>query len=232
MNAAGRKMEQYISCFDEVAQFETRITGYKNSPVTIQFTDEAERSSFPYLLKSQIESKAISLGGMDWSVYGVGKGFSNSLNMDYKNSHILLTGYNYDQLYKYAEQLEGKLLENPRVEKTEITSSMSRGSNARYEYKLNVDKGLLAAYNLRYSDYTGSLFTQLYSRNLDAFYNQTELEPVVLVSSKNSKYNNWDFYNIPVQTSRGQKKLSQAGDIEKRLSGKSIFKRIRFTRCI
>ncbi|KJF45676.1 efflux RND transporter permease subunit [Draconibacterium sediminis] len=225
LNDAVRKMEQYISLFDEVAQFETRITGYKNSSVTIQFTDEAERSSFPYLLKSQIESKAISLGGMDWSVYGVGKGFSNSLNMDYKNSHILLTGYNYDQLYKYAERLEAKLLENPRVEKTEITSSDSWGSNARYEYKLNVDKELLAAYNLRYSDYTGSLFTQLYSRNLDAFYNQTELQPVVLVSSKNSEYNNWDFYNIPVQTSRGQKKLSQAGDIEKRLSGKSIFKK-------
>jgi len=225
LNDAVRKMEQYISRFEEVAQFETRITGYKNSSLTIQFTDEAEKSSFPYLLKSQIESKAISLGGMDWSVYGVGKGFSNALNLDYKNSHILLTGYNYDQLYKFAEQLETKLLENPRVEKTEITSSQGWRSNARYEYKLNVDKNLLAAYNLRYSDYTGSLFTQLYSRNLDAFYNQTELQPVVLVSSKNSDYNNWDFYNMPVQTSQGQKKLSQAGNIEKRLSGKSIFKK-------
>jgi hypothetical protein len=154
-----------------VAQFETRITGYKSSSVTIQFTDEAERSSFPYLLKSQIESKAISLGGMDWSVYGVGKGFSNSLNMDYKNSHILLTGYNYDQLYKYAEHLEAKLLENPRVEKTEITSSDSWGSNARYEYKLNVDKELLAAYNLRYSDYTGSFITKL-SCNLWFWFHQ------------------------------------------------------------
>ncbi len=225
LNDAVRKMEQYISRFEEVAQFETRITGYKNSSLTIQFTDEAEKSSFPYLLKSQIESKAISLGGMDWSVYGVGKGFSNALNLDYKNSHILLTGYNYDQLYKYAEQLETKLLENPRVEKTEITSSQGWRSNARYEYNLSVDKNMLAAYNLRYSDYTGSLFTQLYSRNLDAFYNQSELQPVVLVSSKNSDYNNWDFYNIPVQTSQGQKKLSQAGNIEKRLSGKSIFKK-------
>lgn len=225
LNEAVRKMEQYISQFDEVKQFETRIAGYKSSSITIQFTDEAEKSSFPFLLKSQVESKAISLGGMDWRIYGVGKGFSNALNMNYKNSHILLTGYNYDQLYKYAEQLEEKLLENPRVEKTEITSSQSWRSNTRYEYNLQVDKNLLANLGLRYSDYTNSLFTQLYSRNLKPFYNQTESQPVVLISSKNAEYNKWDFYNLPVETQKGQKKLSQAGEINKRLMGKTIYKK-------
>ncbi len=225
LNEAVRKMEQYISQFDEVKQFETRITGYKSSSITIQFTDEAEKSSFPFLLKSQVESKAISLGGMDWRIYGVGKGFSNALNMDYKNSHILLTGYNYDQLYKYAEQLEEKLLENPRVEKTEITSSQSWRSNTRYEYNLQVDKNLLANLGLKYSDYTNSLFMQLYSRNLKPFYNQTESQPVVLISSKNTEYNKWDFYNLPVETQKGQKKLSQAGEINKQLMGKTIYKK-------
>ncbi|MFV0378768.1 MAG: hypothetical protein ACK5JD_15860 [Mangrovibacterium sp.] len=131
-------------------QFETRITGYKNSSITIHFTKETENSSFPFLLKSQVEAKVISLGGMDWGVYGVGKGFSNALNMDYKNSHILLTGYNYDQLYKYAELLEQRLLQNPRVNNTEINSSNSWGSTTRYEYKLQVDKDLLALQNLDY----------------------------------------------------------------------------------
>jgi len=225
LNEAVQKMEQYISQFDEVKQFETRITGYKSSAITIQFTDEAEKSSFPFLLKSQVESKAISLGGMDWRIYGVGKGFSNALNMDYKNSHILLTGYNYDQLYKYAEQLEEKLLVNPRVEKTEITSSQSWRSNTRYEYNLQVDKNLLANLGLKYSDYTNSLFTQLYSRNLKPFYNQTESQPVVLISSENTEYNKWDFYNLPVETPKGQKKLSQAGEINKQLMGKTIYKK-------
>jgi multidrug efflux pump subunit AcrB len=224
LNEAVRKMEQYISQFSEVEQFETRITGYKNSSITVQFTKEAENSSFPYLLKSQVESKAISLGGMDWSVTGVGQGFSNALNMDYKNSHILLTGYNYDQLYKYAEQLEERLLQNPRVNNTEINSSGSYNSSARYEYKLQVDKELLALQDLNYYDYTNSLFTQLYNRPLSPFYNDTELQPVVLVSNQNEEYNKWDFYNVPVNTSAGQKKLSQAGEINKLLVGKSIVK--------
>lgn len=225
LNEAVRKMEQYISQFSEVAQFETRITGYKNSSITIQFTREAENSSFPFLLKSQVESKAISLGGMDWSVYGVGKGFSNALNMDYKNSHILLTGYNYNQLYKYAEQLEDNLLTNPRVANTEINSMQSWTSSTRYEYNLQVDKELLALNEINYAGYTGSLFTMLYSRNLQPFYNEDEMQPVVLVSTENQEYNKWDFYNTPVYTPKGQKKLSQAGEINKLLSGKSIVKK-------
>ncbi len=224
LNDAMRKMEQYISQFSEVEQFETRISDYKSSSIVIHFTKEAEKSSFPYMLKSQIESKAISLGGMDWGVYGVGKGFSNALNMDYKNSHILLTGYNYDQLYKYAEQLEQRLLINPRVEKTEINSSGSWNSATRFEYLLNADKELLAVQGLNYYDYTGSLFNQLYNRYQKSYYNENELQPVVLVSNKTGDYNKWAFYNIPVDTREGQKKLSQAGEIIKRLTGKSIVK--------
>ncbi len=225
LNDAVRKMEQYISRFDEIEQFETRITGYKNSSVIVHFTKEAENSSFPFLLKSQMESKAVSLGGMDWGIYGVGKGFSNALNMDYKNSHILLTGYNYNQLYKYAELLQEKLLANPRVSNTEITSSQSWYSATRYEYNLQVEKEQLAIHDISYASYTSALFTQLYSGNLHPWYNENELQPVVLVSSENGDYNKWDFYNMPVNTPRGQKKLSQAGEINKLLTGKSIYKK-------
>lgn len=225
LNEAVRKMEQYISLFDEVEQFETRINSYKSSSITVHFTKEAENSSFPFLLKSQMESKAISLGGMDWGIYGVGKGFSNALNMDYKNSHILLTGYNYNQVYNYAEQLQEKLLTNPRVDNTEITSSQSWYSATRYEYYLQVEKEMLALQDINYANYTASLFTQLYSHNLQPYYNENESQPVVLVSSENEEYNKWDFYNRPVETTKGQQKLSQAGEIDKLLTGKSIYKK-------
>ncbi|MBN2636108.1 MAG: efflux RND transporter permease subunit [Prolixibacteraceae bacterium] len=224
LNDAIRKMEQYISQFSEIEQFETRISGYQSASIIINFTEEAENSSFPYALKSQIESKVNSLGGMDWGVYGVGRGFNNSLNSDYKNNHILLTGYNYDQLYKYAEQLEQKLLENERVERTEINSSGSYNSPTRFEFFLKADKELLAMQNLNLYDYTGSLHNQLYDGNLNAYYNENELQPVKLISTQSDNYNKWAFYNLPVDTRQGQKKLSEAGEITKRLTGKSIIK--------
>ena len=225
LNEAIQKMEQYLSLFSEIKQFETQISSYRYSSITIHFKEEAERSAFPFLLKSNIEKKAISLGGMDWSVYGVGRGFSNALNMDYKNSHILLTGYNYNDLYRYAEILEQKLLKNPRVENTEISSNNNWYSATRYEYFLSVNKQILAYQYLDFSTYVNSLFTQLYSANLKSFYNKKELQDVVLYSSLRTRYNKWDFFNLPVMTSMDQKKLSQAGDIVKKISGKNIYKK-------
>jgi multidrug efflux pump subunit AcrB len=227
LNEAIRKMEQYISQFPEVAQFETHIYSYNNSSIIIRFTEEAEKSSFPYLLKSRIEQKVISLGGMDWGVYGVGRGFSNALSTGYKNQRILLTGYNYDQLYDYAELLIDNLLENERVEEPEITSSQGYGyaSDSRYEYLLKVDKNELAVYGLNYYNYSQSLFTQLYNGHLNPVYKNAEMQPVVLTSIKSDRYNKWNFYHTPVHTLNGQKKLSLAGKIDKALTGKSIYKK-------
>ncbi len=184
LNSAVQKMEQYISQFSEVEQFETNIYSYKNATIYIYFTKEAENSSFPYVLKSQLESKATSLGAMDWGIYGVGQGFNNSLGTDYRNYHILLTGYNYDQLYKYAGQLEQKLLENERVEKTEINSSGSYNASSRMEYFLKTDKEFLAIQNLNLSDYTRSLQNRLYNGGLSSYYNGSELVPVKLISNR------------------------------------------------
>ena len=113
LNEAVRKMENYISKFDEVEMFQTSITGYRNSSITINFKPEYEDGSFPFYLKEELTSKAINLGGLDWHVYGVGRGFSNELYTGYRNSNIILDGYNYDQLYEYAELLRKKLLEHP-----------------------------------------------------------------------------------------------------------------------
>src|SRR5690606_11386261 len=115
LNEAIAKMENFVSRFDEVELFKTSITGYRDSEIAIYFKEEHEWGSFPYYLKSELESKAISLGGLDWAVYGVGRGFSNALYSGFRNSRIQLEGYNYDQLNEYAEFLRAELLQNPRI---------------------------------------------------------------------------------------------------------------------
>jgi multidrug efflux pump subunit AcrB len=225
LNDAVRRMEQYISQFDEVEQFQTNISSHASGMIIIHFKPEAERSAFPYIMKSQLEQQAIMLGGMDWGVWGVGRGFSNALGMDYRNSRILLTGYNYTQLFEYAEQLEAKLLENQRVENTEIASTQSWRGTSRTEFYLQTDRELLAWQGLSFAGYTSSLFGQLYYRNLNPIYTENEMQPVVLLSGLYDEYNRWDFYNQPVATSKGDKKLAEAGSIEKRLAGKTIYKK-------
>ncbi|MEN6456639.1 MAG: efflux RND transporter permease subunit, partial [Prolixibacteraceae bacterium] len=140
LNEAIEKMENFLSRFDEIELFETSVSSYNNSSIRISFKPDAENGSFPYFLKEEITSKAISLGGLDWAVYGVGRGFSNELNTGFKNSRIILEGYNYDQLYGYAELLSKKLSANERVKDIEITGSTGWNSATLYEYYLDFDK--------------------------------------------------------------------------------------------
>src|SRR5690606_4493768 len=90
LNEAVVKMENYLSRFDEVDQFQTSIYSPQSASIVITFKGDAEQSGFPYQLKEQLIMKANSLGAIDWGVYGVGQGFSNALYTGYKNSTILL----------------------------------------------------------------------------------------------------------------------------------------------
>lgn len=76
-----------------------------------------EKTSFPYQLENELIGKLISVGGADWATHGVSeRGFSNSLNLQHRSEHIILTGYNYAQLYRLAENLCDILRENKRVQ--------------------------------------------------------------------------------------------------------------------
>ena len=105
-------MENYIRSFREVEMFETKITSYNNSSISIYFQKGNEFNGFPFKLKNLLESKAISLGGVDWTVSGIGQGFSNAMSTDFKSNRIELEGYNYESLYSYAQELKQQLIKN------------------------------------------------------------------------------------------------------------------------
>lgn len=224
LNDAVVLMENFLSKFDEIELFQTSITAYNNSSITIQFKPEYEFGSFPYFLKEEITSKAISLGGMDWDVYGVGRGFSNSLNTGYKNSRIILEGYNYDQLYRYAEQLKSKLEENERVKEVEITGSTGWNARTLYEYSIGFDSANLGLNEVSVSQFYSFLKDKVYKASLSPVYANNELQPVSLVSDSYGFFNVWDLNNRPVEVGDKQLKLSNFGKISKQKSGNEIHK--------
>lgn len=219
------KMENYIGQFDEVSLFETRINSPKNSSIAIYFKDEFEFGAFPYTLKSMLESKSISLGGLDWSVSGVGRGFSNALGTGYKNNRIEIEGYNYDELYKYAEILKEQLEvnSNGRVKEVEITSG-GWGSNSLNEYFLDFDQEQLAIANVSQNEIYGYLKNQVHSGNVASIINNHELQQVKLVSDNYQKFNVWDLKYTPITIGNKQYKLHQFASIGKRKTGNSIQK--------
>jgi len=225
LNEAIIKMEAYLSRFNEIELFETRISSYRNSSISIYFKEDYEFSGFPYTLKSLLESKAISLGGLDWSVTGVGRGFSNALGTGSKQNRIILEGYNYDKLYGYAEQLQQQLLDssNSRVRDVEITSGGWQ-NNALYEYYLDFDANKLALANVSQTQLYGYLKNQVHSGWLTSIVQNNEFQDVKLVSDKYKKFNVWDLKHTPISIQNKQYKLNQLASIEKKKTGNTIEK--------
>ena len=224
LNEAVVKMENFIGQFNEVELFQTSITSYNNSSITIQFKPEHEFGPFPYFLKEEITSKAISLGGLDWSVYGVGRGFSNQLYSGYKNSRITLEGYNYDELYRYAELLQEKLSENSRVKDIEISGSTGWRSSTLYEYFIAFDKKGFGLNDVHVSQFYSFLKDKVYRSGLGPVYLNGELQPVSLVSDAYGQFNVWDLNNRPIQIGEKQFKLSNFGGLDKQKSGNQVHK--------
>lgn len=225
LNEVIQKMENYIGKFDEVAYYETRINSYKNSSISIYFKDEFEFGPFPYTLKNKLESNAISLGGLDWSVSGVGRGFSNSLATDYKNNRIELEGYNYDNLYGYAGLLKDQLELNSsgRIKEVEITGN-GWGNNTLNEYYLDFDQEKLAMANVSQMQIYSYLKNQVHSGGLKDIIQNHELQQVKLVSDNYQKFNIWDIKNTPIAIQGKHYKLNQLASIEKKKTGNKIQK--------
>ena len=224
LNEAIEKMENFISQFEEVDLFQTTINNYNDSRIEIHFQPEHEWTSFPYFLKSQLESKAISLGGLDWSVYGVGRGFSNALHTGFKSNRIVLRGYNYDQLYRYAEHLQAKLLQNPRIKEIDIAGSDGWRTTALHEYFLDFDQQQLALHNLHHHYLYEYLYNIMQRSNLSPVYLNNEMQPVTLYSDKYQQFNVWQLENETVKVDSVLLKLNQFLQMEKRKTGNDIHK--------
>ena len=225
LNEAIREMENFISRFDEVEMFKTYIGSYRDGRITIYFKPEAENGSFPYYLKGALISKAVNVGGLDWGIYGVGRGFSNALYSGYKNSQIILEGYNYNRLYRYAEQLRKDLLKMARVQEVDIIGGTSPWrTHTLHEYFLDFNREQLGLNGVTPVQFYRYLQDRVYKRDLGRVYNRGEAQPVVLVSDRAAVFNVWDLKNEPVIIDTMMFKTGMLAKIEKRKTGNEIFK--------
>ena len=142
------RMEAYLSGFKEIRQFQTSIYNPQQALINVYFTREAERSGFPYVLKSQVVSKALELGGGSWSVFGLmDQGFSNDVR-EYAGSYrIEMLGYNYDELLAWAERLKEQLLTYRRIKEVQVNARFSWWKSDYQEFVFRVEpEGLARAW--------------------------------------------------------------------------------------
>ena len=217
MNTLINRMEAFLSTHKEIRQFQTNIYNARQAGIDVYFTREAERSGFPYTLKSQVISKALELGGGSWGVWGLmDQGFSNDVREGAGSYRIEMFGYNYDELYEWAEKLRAELLTNRRIKDVLINSEFSWWKDDYQEFYFNLDKARMAQENIRPMELFASVSPvfgkDIYAGNILV---ENESENLKLSSRQSHEYDIWNMQYVPQRVGDKYYKLSELATVEK-----------------
>jgi len=217
MNNLISRMEAYLSSFHEIRQFQTRIMNARQARIDVYFTKENAASGFPYVLKSNVISKALELGGGSWGVYGLqDQGFSNDVRESAGSNRIEMLGYNYDELYGWALQLRDTMLTYRRIKEVFIRSDYSWYKDDYQEYTFNFNKERMAQANVRPYELFASV-SSVFGRDISvgSIVVDSESEKLKLTSRQSYEYDIWNMQFLPLQVGSRDYKLSQLATVEK-----------------
>lgn len=226
MNALIKKMETYLTEFEGIKQFQTSIYSARRANIQIYFTKEHQYSGFPYTLKANIISKAMTLGGGSWGVYGLqDQGFSNDVRESAGSFRVRLYGYNYDELSYWTEQLKEKLLGHRRVKEVTVNSEFSWWKDDYSEFYLELDKQRLAKEDITVMQLFAAL-RPIFGRDITCgnIIYENQLENLKLTSLQSSNYDVWSFVNIPFSINGRSYKLADFATVKKGQSPQKVAK--------
>ena len=148
MNTVLQQIETYLGQFDrQIAQYVSRVSSGQFGQISIYFQKE-NGFTFPYLLKNRLTAYAINLGGVTWSIYGVGRGFSNESGQGPPRFRVAMYGYNKDELHRQSERFADLLLRHPRIQEVNTEANVNWWEKDRYAYELSLDRSVFASAGL------------------------------------------------------------------------------------
>ena len=202
MNEAFLVIENYLQQFPEIKQYTSSVYSGDYARIEITFKEAFETSSFPFILKAKLVRKALDLGGIDWSISGVGNGFSNGGGSNEPiNFTVEAKGYNYDNLNSWADTLKIALEEHPRIQKVLIKENSYWSRKPSYEYRFSLDKEQLELKNSNPSKVFKELQSLTLSKNSDVSLNVDGIyTPVRLESSESKQFDLWNITNAPLDS--------------------------------
>ncbi len=214
------QVERFLSQFPEIAKFETNI-GTWGGTIVVDFKDEHRNGAFPYVLENKVIGQLISLGGADWSTHGVSeRGFSNSLNLTYRSHGIGIAGYNYDRLYRYAEEIGARLAENPRVQ--DIVIKIPGQSDQEDEFFMVYDREKIAIDGFPVQAAHAALSEILAEREIGRYRDKFIDSDIRLRSVRTDRFDLWQLENSYIDVNGSPVRISNYMDISRRQAKNSI----------
>lgn len=192
-------IETYLRQYQEIDIYQSRINGPYDSSIEISFKSVYENGDFPYILKSRLESLAIETGSADFSVRGVGIAFNNEVRGARLSSQIQFLGYNYEELWRLANNARKSFLKHPRIIEAYINAESSYYEPTEEYFQIHLPQMANMRQNRLVPGQIGKL---LHDLNLDkGTVGDLQIEnqgyPVRLYTSDKQQNQLWNIQNRP-----------------------------------
>jgi multidrug efflux pump subunit AcrB len=226
MNEVFIGLENFLAGFEEVDMFTSNIYSIDQTSIEISFKPEFENGAFPHQLKNELIRQANTTGSADFSIYGVGQGFSNASYDGMRNNRLQLKGYNYDLLLEQADRMKDTLLMNPRIQEVIVQTGISWRGKPRYEFVMGLDRDKL--------EETGSSMRNLYANllfvtpnDLNAGYmpGKDGMVSVTLREAHKNQTSVWSMENSLLASGQASYRLKDVGGLKRERTGNVIRKR-------
>ena len=219
-----RDVEKYLERFPQIEDYITSINTPRTGRLTITFKDDYEKGAFPFVLKGKIIDLVLTTGGVEWQVFGAGRGFTNS-SYEHSSQIVVLKGFNYNKLEELTRAFSQKLEQQPRFAHISIGDKPSYFKNKSTEYLLDIEKEQLALKEL--SAVTFSNMLRRYSRDeqpdlsmiIDRNYEQVKIIPGIVKCM-----DKWMLNNNLLNFGQKSLKLRGIGKINKRNARLNVYK--------
>ena len=223
LNDIVRSMENYLARFDGISVYTTTISSSTSADIEVRFKPEVRETSFPDQLKSEVTAMAINFGGANWRISGVNDSyFNNNVAALSRRPHVLLKGYNYDDLLAYSDTAMSILERNPRVSFPVVQDG--RNDDPKTEYSLNYDFETMTRLGVNPYRYFNDLRSPLYGSQIATVLHEGRSTPVVLCSDARDSLDLWHIVHTGRATDEQNVKLSTVGSIVKKQTGFPIRK--------
>ncbi len=144
LNEVMRRVEEYVSRFGgQVRQYVTRVWSGQQGTMAIYFPRNGD-PFFPFRLRNRLIAFSLNFGGVEWDIYGVGQGFSNTSGASPPRFRVAMYGYNRAQLQRLAERFAQKLLRHRRVQKVRTDANLYWWERDLYEYRFEPEPAAMA----------------------------------------------------------------------------------------
>lgn len=207
-------VDQFLSTFPEIERFETRVEEW-GATIEVRFKEEFRNTSFPYILENKVIGKVITIGGTEWSTSGVSeRGFSNSLNLQYRNNSIEIAGYNYDRLYRIAEDMCDEMKKNNRV--VDLIIETPGHERQEDEFYMIYDKEKMALYDFDVVASHRTLKEVLSGYDIDLYEDENINAPIHLKSNAQESFDLWHVQNAALRVGERDLRMTDFMAIEQR----------------